>query len=635
MAKQYKGSLSLEWYNKQKSILLRGEEDIKLEGDIPAPKINWINKDEALFYEVDETEGKGLTPFWVDRTDIRVKEARPLLLQNIYRAIEKDKKWFIEESTVEDPTIENILIKGDNLLALNSLMKIFENKPEDEKVKCIYIDPPYNTGKAFENYDDNLETSTWLTMMRDRLEKLHTLLKNDGIFYIQLDEKFIFHVKIMLEEIFGKDNFVNLFTIKTSDPSGFKTINPSPYDAAEYILMFAKNKSYYTYRPIYVKSKYDSGYNKYIKNINEDFKKWNIVGLNQHISEIQGFKDTREARKNLGEDVFNSIVAEFALNNSSSVFQGTAIGSDAGSDILELKKKSLEEKDTVCKLIRENGNIEYALNGRQIYFYSNKLKEIDGELTPAKLLTNIWMDIPYNGISNEGNVKFAESKKPEKLIERLFRIANISKNDIVLDSFSGSGTTVSVANKLQARWIGIELGNHIDTHIIKRVADVITNNDITGISKSVNWQGGGAFKYYHLGESIIKINEDGTGDFNWKLSRNYIEEAFLSSYDYRLDTDLDLTQGFIFGDNQVPLIGVQQIGTKIRVAIVSLNAPDEDNSFMTYDEIFYLYQQIKKHFNPQYINVFTNRGVEIAYDSKPEDLDVIKIPQAIFAELEK
>lgn len=644
MAKQYKGSLSLDWYNKQKSILLRGEEDIKREGDIPAPKINWINKDDALFYEVDEKEGKGLTPYWVDRTDIRVKEARPLLLQKVYKAVKKDKEgtlpgttkeWTIEESTTEDPTVENILIKGDNLLALNTLKKMFDNKPEEEKVKCIYIDPPYNTGKAFENYDDNLETSTWLTMMRDRLEKLHSILKNDGIFYIQLDEKFIFHLKIMLEEIFGKENFVNIFTVKTSDPSGFKTINPSPYDAAEYILMFAKNKTYYTYKPIYVKSEYDFGYNKYIKNIHDNFEKWEIVGLNQYISELEGFKDTREAKRHLGEYVFNSIVSEFAMKNASSVFQGTAIGNDAGADILQLKTESIEKTDVVCRLIRENGNIEYAYNGRQIYFYSNKLREIEGELTPSKLLTNIWMDIPYNGISNEGNVKFAESKKPEKLIERLFRIANVSEKDLVLDSFSGSGTTISVANKLKANWIGIELGNHTDTHIIKRLIDVIANNDVTGISKSVNWQGGGSFKYYHLGESIIKVNEDGTGDFNWNLGRNYIEEAFLSSYDYTLDTTLDLAQGFIFGDNQVPLIGIQQVGTKTRVAIVSLNAPNEDNNFMTYDEIFYLYQQVKKHFNPQYINVFTNRGVEIAYDSKPEDLEVIKIPQAIFAELEK
>lgn len=635
MAKQYKGSLSLDWYNKQKSILLRGEEDIKLEGDIPAPKINWINKDEALFYEVNEKDGKGLTPYWVDRTDIRVKEARPLILQKTYKAVGKDKEWHIEESDVDDQAVENILIKGDNLLALNTLKKIFDNKPEEEKIKCIYIDPPYNTGKAFENYDDNLETSTWLTMMRDRLEKLHSILRNDGIFYIQLDEKFIFHVKIMLEEIFGKENFVNIFTIKTSDPSGFKTINPSPYDAAEYILMFAKNKTNYIYKPIYVKSEYDFGYNKYIKNINDNYKKWEIIGLNQYVAELKGFKDTREAKKHFGEYVFKSLISEFAMNNASCIFQGTAIGNDAGADILELKKESINKENTVCCLIRENGNTEYAYNGRQVYFYSNKLKEIDGELTPSKLLTNIWMDIPYNGISNEGNVKFAESKKPEKLIERLFRIANVTEDETILDSFGGSGTTISVANKLKLNWIGIELGNHTDTHIIKRLSDVISNNDVTGISKAVNWQGGGSFKYYHLGESIIKINEDGTGDFNWKLGKNYIEEAFLSSYDYSIEDSLDLKQGFIFGENQVPIIGMQKVGTKTRVAIVSLNAPGEDNGFMTYDEIFYIYQQVKRHYNPQYINVFTNRGVEIAYDSKPEDLEVIKIPQAIFAELEK
>jgi len=210
-----------------------------------------------------------------------------------------------------------------------------------------------------------------------------------------------------------------------------------------------------------------------------------------------------------------------------------------------------------------------------------------------------------------------------------------NEGDIVFDSFGGSGTSFAVAHKMNRRWIGVEIGSHADEVIVPRLNKIISNNDKLGISEEVDWQGGGSFKYYHLGESIIKINKDGTGDFNWKLGRNYIEEAFLSSYDYSLDNSLDLKQGFIFGENQVPIIGIQKVGTKTRVAIVSLNAPGEDNGFMTYDEIFYLYQQVKRHYNPQYINVFTNRGVEIAYDSKPEDLEVIKIPKAIFAELEK
>lgn len=197
MAKKYKGSFSLEWYNKQKSILIRSREDIIMASDIPAPKINWINKEDALFYEINDIEGKGLTPFWVDRNDIRVKEARPLILQKTFKAIERDvegtlpgttRKIEIQENSEEDPSVDNILIKGDNLLALNTLKKIFNNKQEEEKVKCVYIDPPYNTGSAFEHYDDNLAHSEWLTMFRDRVEKLKDLLQEGGYIFVQLDD---------------------------------------------------------------------------------------------------------------------------------------------------------------------------------------------------------------------------------------------------------------------------------------------------------------------------------------------------------------------------------------------------------------------------------------------------------------
>ena len=119
------------------------------------------------------------------------------------------------------------------------------------------------------------------------------------------------------------------------------------------------------------------------------------------------------------------------------------------------------------------------------------------------------------------------------------------------------------------------------------------------------------------------------------MGHQYIEQAFLLSYDYTIDPSIEIEQGHTFYPKQVPLIGIQTVGNKTRVAIVTLNPPDEKNEFMSYEEIFYLYSQVKQKFNPEYINIFTNKGVQIAYDSKPEDLEIIKIPQAIFAELEK
>ncbi len=641
MAQTYKGSLSLEWYNKQKSIITQDDTAPVGTNDIPAPKINWINKDQALFYEIDEEEGKGLKPYWVNRNDIRVKETRPLVLQKTYKAVPKKKdltgqptEYKIVESKEDDPEIENILIRGDNLLALNTLKKMFDQKPEEEKVKCIYIDPPYTTGNAFDDYDDCLCQSEWLTLIRDRLAIFREILRDDGVLFIQLDEKNIFHTRVMLDEIFGKTNFLNMFTVKTSDPSGHRTVNPSPYDAAEYILMYAKNKPFYRYKTIYVKSSHDFGYNKYITNVTDDFNDWNIVSLNEYIANNNGFENTRSAKKNLGAAEFERRVAEFAIENCSSIFQATAIANDAGEEIVRIRDKSKEHRDQIFKLERENGDI-FVLNGRQIYLYSNKVKIIDGEKVPTKYLTNIWMDIPYNGISGEGGVVFRESKKPEKLIMRLIQVSNAQRGDVVLDAFGGSGTTFSVASKMNMKWVGIELGEHADTHILPRMKGVISGLDQSGISRTVDWQGGGSFKYCHLGPSIIYVDKNGKGDFNWELGRQFVEESLLNSYDYILDSDIKLPKTALFEGDGAPVIGVGKIGTKIEVGVCSLNEPGGPREMMANQEIRTLYNTLKDKYRPEFITIFTNRGVELALEAKPDDLEIIKVPHAIFAELEK
>lgn len=642
MAKKYKGSLSLEWYNKQKSILVRSQDDIKMDSDIPAPKINWINKEDALFYEIDDKEGKGLTPYWVDRNDIRVKEARPLILQKTFKAFKKNvdgtltdrlNEITINESIVEDDSVENILIKGDNLLALNTLKKMFDNKKEGDKVKCIYIDPPYNTGSAFEHYDDNLEHSEWLTMMRDRLFQLKEIMREDGYIFIHLDDKEVAYCKILMDEVFGRANYCNQIVVTTNKPFGFKGTSDSLFKQANHILLYAKNKELIELKKIYYERSYDTAYNKVFLNIDIPESEWEWETINEHVSKLKGYSSTREAKKDMGSEKFEFEVSLFALENAERVFQTAGVSGGAYLKRKETIKKSNNDSSKIYR--HPNDDMDYQfIGGRRVIYYKERLVEINGESLPGELITDTWTDISFEGLAHEGNVDFPKGKKPEKLIERTLEIGS-EKGDVVLDIFGGSGSTFAVAHKMKRKWIGVEIGDQADNHIIPRLNNVITGVDQTGISKSVNWKGGGSFKYYHLGESIITLNQDGTGDFNWKLGRKYIEEAFLSSYDYIIDENLDLSSGYIFPDGHTPILGVQEVGTKKRVAIISLNAPDEGNEFMTYDEIFHVYQQVKRYFNPEYINVFTNRGVEIAYESKPDDLEVIKVPKAIFSELEK
>ena len=221
MAKKYTGSLSLEWFNKQKSTLVQSEEVGAAHGDVPAPKMNWINKDEALFYEIVDEEGKGLTPYWVEDSDLRVKEARPLVFQKAFKAVENvgsgsliGTGFELIESNEDDPITENILIRGDNLLALNALKKLFQSRPDEEKVKCIYIDPPYNTGAAFQNYEDNLEHSEWLTLLRDRVRLFKDLLQEGGLIFVQLDDSEGHYGRVVLDDIFGRHNHQITFYVK-------------------------------------------------------------------------------------------------------------------------------------------------------------------------------------------------------------------------------------------------------------------------------------------------------------------------------------------------------------------------------------------------------------------------------------
>ncbi|MED1440070.1 site-specific DNA-methyltransferase [Aeribacillus composti] len=447
--------------------------------------------------------------------------------------------YHAKERVTENDIFDNRLIFGDNLLALKALEQEFTGK-----IKCIYIDPPYNTGNAFEHYDDSLEHSIWLTLMKQRLEILRKLLSKDGVIFVQIDDKEMAYLRILMDEIFGRKNFLNMIVVKTSDPSGHKTVNPSPYSQTEYILMYAKDRSQYKYEIQYVESEYDPSYNKYIVNRKESFEKWEIVNLEDFVAKELGFSNAREAKSKYGKLDFLEKVAEFALENADSVFQPTAISDAAGKNIVKIRDLSKRNKGIIYHIPREDYGDIYILNGRQIYFYSSKIKEIDNKKVPAKPLTNLWTDIPWNGIANEGGVTFKNGKKPEKLIRRCIEMST-KKGDWVLDSFAGSGTTGAVAHKMGRRWIMIELGDHCHTHIIPRMKQVIDGTDQGGISKAVNWKGGGGFRYYKLAPSLLKKDKFGNWIINPEYNAEMLAEAMCKheGFTYNPDPEVFWKQG--------------------------------------------------------------------------------------------
>lgn len=396
---------------------------------------------------------------------------------------------------------DNLIIKGNNLLALYSLKEKYTGK-----VKLIYIDPPYyfaaNKSEDTFSYNSNFKLSTWLTFMKNRLEIARELLSNDGAIFVQISDDGVGELHCLLKSVFninGENNFINKITVKTKSPSGFASVNPGVFETAEYILAFAKHKTAWTYNRQYIESNYDSNYNSLILNINEEHTKWEIVDLYEYVAKENGFGSKSEAKNKLGLDVLNKIVGDFALQNANRVFRLTAIGNDAGVEVVEKRELSKTKTGTIFKVERENHYAVYITKGQELAFYSKKVRNIDGKDVPTMLLTNIWHDISYEGIAKEGNVTLKGGKKPEKLVRRIIEMST-KENDIVLDFFSGSGTTASVATKLNRRFI---TADQLDTQIemsLKRLTSVV-KGDQTGISKAVNWQGGGSFVYCELSKA--------------------------------------------------------------------------------------------------------------------------------------
>ena len=425
------------------------------------------------------------------------EEIDVLLDKKILKNVKKySQDGFFETSEIKET--DNLIIKGNNLLSLYSLRERL--KKLNKGVKLIYIDPPYYFIKKKKEdtfqYNSNFKLSTWLTFMKNRLEIARDLLSDDGAIFVQISDDGVGELHVLLKEIFKKENFINKITLKTKSPSGFASVNPGVFETAEYILSFAKNKTKWKYNPQFVRSDYDTNYNLYVVNKDDDYHEWEIVNIGEYVAKEQGFEKKRTAVKELGELFFYNLVADFALKHADSVFQSTAIGDNAGSAVVTARDESKINRNQVFEVQRENQYTVYVFNGREMAFYSKKIREIDGERVPSIQLSNIWMDMPYEGIANEGGVTLKGGKKPEKLLRRIIELAT-DEGDLVLDYHLGSGTTAAVAHKLNRQYIGFEQLDYGENDSVARLERVV-HGENSGISKTVKWSGGGSFIYAEL-----------------------------------------------------------------------------------------------------------------------------------------
>ena len=403
-----------------------------------------------------------------------------------YEQVKIEPRIFIEdkENSYGEVENENMLIHGDNLIALKSLESKYNNK-----IKCIYIDPPYNADATDVPFDDNIEHSFYLNLMRLRIELLYKLLAPNGIFCMQCDYNEMAYLKIICDEIFGRTNYVSMITVKTSSESGVKVNANKPAKVSEYILMYAKDKNQLIYKTIRVKTGYDKNYSTYIINPEDDYKDWKFCNIKDILS-----KQLKKDKKDLTENELR----EFQIKNKERIFSVR----DISDSLKKYIKENNIDKDKVHQYVTSTGKITLLLKNGEVVFVKNKVFNIEGKEELTKIASDIWLDIAWDGIAKEGGVKLKNSKKPEKLIQRILE-AYTEEGDWVLDSFLGSGTTCAVAHKMNRKWIGIELGDHCYTQCIPRLKNVIDGNDTSGITKVVNWNGGGGYKFYELAPTLI------------------------------------------------------------------------------------------------------------------------------------
>lgn len=395
------------------------------------------------------------------------------------------------EYSYGDPNSENMLIHGDNLLALKALEQDYAGK-----VKCIYIDPPYNTGNAFEHYDDGMEHSLWLSLMDSRLKLLKSLLTEDGLIWITLDDNEVHYCKVMCDEIFGRNNFLGSITWQHSiqGKNDAKTFSLSH----NYLLVYGKSDKFLRYT-----LPREEKHNKNYSNPDNDPKgPWR-----------SGDVRSPNLRQNLKYPV-----------------------TTPSGNIIEPPEKGWRWSEEQFKQKIATGEITFVNNETRV------LRKIYLENQGGRVPETLWLGEDF-GTTREANsenkILFPNNPfgtpKPEKLLKAVIQIST-KEGDLVLDSFLGSGTTAAVAHKMGRHYIGVELGDHAITHCYPRLKQVV-DGEQGGISKAVGWKGGGGFKFYTLAPSLLKEDRFGNLVINSEYNAEMLAAAMAKQEGFKYAPD--------------------------------------------------------------------------------------------------
>lgn len=439
-------------------------------------------------------------------------EIRRMLDPKVLTNAKRYTKDGVEEGIIFNEN-DNLIIKGNNLIALESLLKRYEGQ-----VKCIYIDPPYNTGDDSFGYNDSFNHSTWLTFMKNRLEIASKLLSDEGIIFIQCDNIEMHYLKVLMDGIFERINYETTISLKIKAPSGVASGANMFFDNSEYILVYNKDKNISSYNHLQLDAEIIDENSKTSKNYNFILNEFNDANK-RLVKDIDGVKlyeiDKKDYRINRMKDLSSTNYYE----NYDNIFRTASLSGGIEKKIKSYLDKidNSIDKMYVYEYVPSKGknkgvqvsNIIYKKEGLLFLKDYSRLDRNKKLVYKQEHITNHISNDWWQGIASEGNVKLKNGKKPEILLKTILSIAT-SPGDIVLDFHLGSGTTTAVAHKMGRRYIGVEQMDYIEDLAVSRLNRVV-NGDQTGISKAVDWQGGGSFVYCELmgnGNELIREIEN-------------------------------------------------------------------------------------------------------------------------------
>jgi adenine-specific DNA-methyltransferase len=448
------------------------------------------------------------------------------------------KSYHAKTRVSEHDIFDNRLIFGDNLLGLKALEQDFAGK-----IKCVYIDPPYNTEQALKLYEDGLEHSTWLSLMRDRFELLGKLLRSDGVLFCQLDDEEMAYAKVLLDEVMGRLNFLNTVSVKMKQTAGAsgggedKRLKKN----IEYVLIYARKREggggFESFNDVYD----EENLFDFIEEMRESGKSWKYTRVLRSLGErtpLQTIEDgsgqSIQVYVHSGVDIIpipqladeeGISEQECYIRHFDRVFRDTNAQSSIRIRVMEAVqgRGDFFSIDYVPRSGRNKGQLVTmyykGANCDLIAWLKDVAVKRGEHLVKLEKAGTFWEGFPLNNLTKEGGVLFPQGKKPEALIKKILELAT-EPGDWVLDSFAGSGTTAAVAHKMGRKWIAIELEEHCHTHIIPRLTRVIDGQDTGGITKAVKWRGGGGFRYFRLAPSLLEKDKFG----QWIISLRYKSE---------------------------------------------------------------------------------------------------------------